>query len=190
MKPTFHYLHGFNSDADESSDKVMSLKTIGDVVLFSYDSFDTYDNIMKHLEGAISEFCHENAAVIGTSLGGFYAAELGKRMGYPSIMINPAWKPYEVLSSLCGQTLTNYKNGTVRTLDRETLETYAGRSFDQNREILPLVLIDEGDELLDSKETFEYFTRMNCPIAIFEGGSHRFEHMKEALDPIQDYMSR
>ncbi len=188
MNPRFYYLHGFNSGADESSDKVKTLKTIGEVILISYDSFDTYDNIMKHLCGLIPDYFCENAAIVGTSLGGFYAAELAKRLGYPCVMINPAWKPFEVLSPLCGQTLTNFKTGEVRTLNQETTESYVGKSFDTDRYFFPLILLDECDELLDSKETFEHFTRMKCSVLLFEGGSHRFEHMKEALPRIEVYM--
>lgn len=190
MKPRFYYLHGFNSDADESSDKVKILKTIGEVILISYDSFDTYDNIMKHLCGLIPEysFAFGNAAIIGTSLGGFYAAELGKHLGYPCVMINPAWNPYAVLSPKCGQTLTNYKTGEVRTLGNETTESYVGRSFDTDRHFFPLVLLDEGDESLDAKETLGKLTQMKCIVEIFEGGSHRFEHMKEALPHIEGHM--
>ena len=105
MPNTFFYLHGFNSDADRSSDKVQILQTIGEVILLSYDSFATYDNILRSLIDSVQVEPHENPVFVGTSLGGFYAAELGKHYGLPSVLINPAWNPCEVLAEFVGQRL-------------------------------------------------------------------------------------
>ena len=187
MPNTFFYLHGFNSDADRSSDKVQLLQTIGEVILLSYDSFATYDNILRSLIDSVQVDPHENPVFVGTSLGGFYAAELGKHYGLPSVLINPAWNPYEVLAKFRGQTLTNYKNGAVKTLERESTGRYTGIGFVPDRRNLPLVLLDEDDELLDSKATREHFMSMRCPVVLFEGGCHRFKHMKEALPHIEEY---
>jgi uncharacterized protein len=186
----FYYLHGFNSAADPDSDKVRLLKSIGEVVLLSYDSFATYDQIMKSLvEANEPDLDWTIPVIVGTSLGGFYAAELGKCWGLPCVMINPAWRPLDVLGPQSGQTFTNYKTGEVRTLEKHVTDSYLGKSFDTNRYYFPLVLLDEGDELLDSQETSQQLSSMKCEVIMFEGGDHRFAHMEQALKPISDYAS-
>jgi predicted esterase YcpF (UPF0227 family) len=68
-----------------------------------------------------------------------------------------------------------------------TIESYRGRRFDARRPVLPLVLLDEGDERLDSRVAGEHFTGLDCPVVLFPGGNHRFEHMEEALPRILRY---
>ena len=46
-----------------------------------------------------------------------------------------------------------------------------------------LILLDRGDKLMDSEKTAEFIgDRYN--IVMFEGGNHRFAHMRESLNHI------
>lgn len=190
MKTKYIYLHGFNSDSDKNSDKTKILETIGEVVHLSYDSFDTYENIMESLMLASKDHATDiGRVIIGTSLGGFYAAELGKRLKYPSILINPCINPWESLLPMCGETFTNYKNGNIRVLEEEVINSYEDNPFANGNLYDPLVLLDAGDELLDAPENYKYFSDMGYPVKMFEGGSHRFDHMLESLPVISEYLS-
>jgi uncharacterized protein len=186
VKTKFFYLHGFNSAVDESSDKFQLLKTLGETVPLNYDSFDTYGNIIKSLVGRIEmDFM---LVFVGTSLGGYYAAELGKIFDSPCVMINPALNPGECLEPLVGQTFENYQTGVVNTLSKETVDSYRGMEFskDRYRYYTPLVLLDSGDELLDSKKTSQEMSGYD--VVCFNGGNHRFEHMVESLPFISNYV--
>ena len=51
-----------------------------------------------------------------------------------------------------------------------------------------LVLLDRGDELIDSESTAEYIGD-RYPVVMFEGGSHRFEHTRESLPHIRNLIN-
>ncbi|TYL47679.1 YqiA/YcfP family alpha/beta fold hydrolase [Marinomonas sp. IMCC 4694] len=51
-----------------------------------------------------------------------------------------------------------------------------------------LLLFDKGDELIDYRETVRLLPDIQT--LIFEGGSHRFDHIDESLDAIQQYANR
>lgn len=188
MKPKFYYLHGFNSGPDKNSERVKHLESLGEVICLQYDSFDTYDNIMAHLIKSIHFDIEENVVIVGTSLGGFYASQLGKLCSVPCVLINPAMKPFESLKDEVGNTFTNYKTEEVRTLEQATIDSYKNKTFQKNRTYLPLVLLDEGDEILDAKKSKAFFLKMNCAVVSFEGGSHRFDHMEQSLPMVSKYV--
>ncbi|MEX0660381.1 MAG: hypothetical protein WEA58_10900 [Balneolaceae bacterium] len=51
-----------------------------------------------------------------------------------------------------------------------------------------LNLLDQGDDVLDPKKTTFWFA-VN-PVITFECGSHRFEHIEEALPEISKFVNR
>ena len=52
-----------------------------------------------------------------------------------------------------------------------------------------LILLDEGDEVIDARHTREVL-KDYYQVEMFEGGNHRFAHMEEALPLIASFQSR
>ena len=186
------YLHGFNSAALETDTKVIELRRRFAVRLINYNSFAPRDAIIEQLEAAMR--AQGPVAFIGTLLGGYYAAVMGKRHGCPSVMINPSTDPHWGLSHYLDQWLPNPKLPDLppRRLTPEAVASYAGQALSPDPDdyaIPPKLIVDRADELLDADATLRAYGGLGEPLA-FEGGSHRFEHMAEALGPIQDYLSR
>ena len=50
------------------------------------------------------------------------------------------------------------------------------------------MILDLGDEILDARETIKKY-QGKVALKIFEGGSHRFDHMEEAMPEILTAMS-
>ena len=72
------------------------------------------------------------------------------------------------------------------------MDSYAGEALPTDPSaypIAPRLLLDLGDELLDSTATLNSYGSFMQPLT-FEGGSHRFEHMSEALDNIATYLQQ
>jgi predicted esterase YcpF (UPF0227 family) len=187
------YLHGFNSGYDPDTPKAQALSTIGDVIGVTYDSFATYQEIFEQISHEVFTQVHDRHDIvfIGTSLGGFWAAEMGRRFGVPSVIINPCHDPYAMLRKYVGEILTNYVTGVTNVLTNEVVETYPTFGITgENRAFgfLPLVLIDMGDEVIDSAETFK--TLKGFPTMVWQDGSHRFDHMDQAIPFIQQYANR
>ncbi|RZU98255.1 YqiA/YcfP family alpha/beta fold hydrolase [Spiribacter vilamensis] len=187
-----NYLHGFNSAALDTDGKVSELRTRFDVNLINYDSFASHDAIVEMIDA--QRVAAPSTAFIGTSLGGYFAALMGQRLGLPAIMVNPSCDPHWALAHYRGVTLENYKlpDQPPQALTAATIESYAGTALSADPAdypIPPLLVLDSGDELLDAEATRQAYAGLGEAL-VFRGGSHRFEHMGDALDGIEAYINR
>jgi predicted esterase YcpF (UPF0227 family) len=186
------YLHGFNSAFNPDSDKVRALSKIDEVYPVSYNSFDSHTNILYDL---LTKTRHlENPIFVGTSLGGFYAAALASSFGIPCVLINPlvSGSFFRTAGAMMKDVpMKNYVTGEQSVLTQPVLDSYATLSLtDCNYEYKPLLLLDMGDELLDSHETRETLKDVVSPSSVYyPGGSHRFDHIDIALPSIQSYLN-
>jgi len=184
----FVYLHGFNSAYDPTAEKVQMLQRLGTVSGVTYDTYDTYENILDFLTRQI--VYSDDLVLVGTSLGGFWAAVLAKHLKVPSVIINPCHNPYELLQKYVNVINTNYYTSITDVLSFETVETYEEHQLVTDTETFhytPVVLLDMADEVINSYETQSILSGFRT--VVFEGGSHRFDHMQEALLPIQEYIN-
>jgi uncharacterized protein len=179
------YLHGFNSAFDPEIQKVRELATIGEVIGITYNSFGTYQEIFEEISSQVPD--RDDIIFVGTSLGGFWAAEMARHFGLPSVIINPCYDPYSMLRKYVGTLQTNYYTAETNVLTNEVVETYPVglKGYDRTFTFLPLVLLDMADEVIDSFETIQ--TLDGFPIRSWAGGNHRFEHMSEAVLEIKSY---
>ena len=184
---TFIYLHGFNSHRNPNSDKLKELGELDEVLTLSYDSFAPYEDILENLKVKIKKELRDRppgeVALVGTSLGAYWAAALSGVYGVPAILLNPAIQPAKTLKKYVGLTLKNFVSDEVNTLSEDVPKSYPEIS----KKGKLLIILDEGDEVLDPYETQKLFADFN-PI-LFKGGSHRFEHMPEALPHIEKFLN-
>ena len=82
-----------------------------------------------------------------------------------------------------GLTLKNFVSDEVNTLSEDVPKSYPEIS----KKGKLLIILDEGDEVLDPYETQKLFADFN-PI-LFKSGSHRFEHMQDALPKIRKFLN-
>jgi uncharacterized protein len=182
------YLHGYNSAFDPESEKVKELAKIGGIVPVSYDSFDTFENIIASLKEMADPLPVYEFAFAGTSLGGFFAAHMGSRFHCPAILINPAVDPFAYLTPKVDQTFENHTTGEPRVLSKAAASSYEGKAITTLKfSYLPLILLDQDDEVFSSEATVQQLGQINTHT--FEGGSHRFTHIKEAMPAITYYLN-
>jgi len=168
------YCHGFASSFDPQKDKVKALSMLAPVqgVTVDYTSLPekVFEAFAAELQGP------SRTLIIGTSMGGFFAAWLGGAFNRPFIAINPAVSPAISLQKYLGQGQTHF--GTPYDLKREVVRAYQDIPFrlDGTGEIV----LDLGDEVIDARDTLAMVAN-RLPITTFEGGSHRFDHMSELL---------
>ena len=186
------YLHGFNSAFNPYSDKIAALSKLDNVYPLSYDSFDSYDNILRDILETTKHL--ENLVFVGTSLGGFYAANAASVLGVPCVLINPV-----VLGSFVQNNalfikevpMTNFVTGAVNTVTQTMIDSYESLDVAQlNYEYKPLLLLDAGDELIDSQYTYNHCKDIISKSSVYyPGGSHRFDHIDLALPSIESYLN-
>ncbi len=183
------YLHGFNSGGQ--SHKAAWLRAqLAPVPVFA----PTYpahraSEALRVLRKFIRRLRRENPhsrklMLIGSSLGGFWAQRLAPEFGARIVLINPSQRPDETLARHAGQ-FRNEATGeeTVLTVqDVRALKAY--RVEPCNPKVPTLLLLDAQDELLDSRIA-EAALRGCGKTIVYPGGSHRFDHLTEALPEIR-----
>ncbi len=194
------YIHGFNSGYHPGGYKIASLQKIATVTGVSYDSFSMHDEVARsirsQLEKLVDVDVDADAALAGTSLGGYWAARFGREFGVPALLVNPTIHPHRSLQRYVGHKLLNFV-----TRERNILRSDVPASYgDIERDGDFLVLLDQGDEVLDYREAERWFSGGSaasatapaadhkCKIVTFEGGSHRFDHMDESHPKILDFL--
>tara|TARA_R110000868_G_scaffold304307_1_gene564821 strand:+ start:279 stop:875 length:597 start_codon:yes stop_codon:yes gene_type:complete len=186
------YLHGFNSAYNPDSDKIVALSKLDKVYPLSYNSFDTYDNI---LDDIITKTKHlENLVFVGTSLGGFYAAACASALGVPCVLINPVSRGSFVQNNgifIKDVPMTNYVTGQVNAVTQTMIDSYINLDIKElHYECKPLLLLDMEDELIDSQNTLDHLKSIVSSSSVYyEGGSHRFDHIDLALRNIEYYLN-
>lgn len=123
---------------------------------------------------------------MGSSMGGFASEYLAMKTACKAIMINPAITPSELLPQFIGVT-ENYETGQPYSWVQNHCEQY--KAFEKELEncsssVNRTILLDMADELLDSAKTqlkYQEYANVVC----YEGGSHSFEHIRQALSVIE-----
>lgn len=114
-------------------------------------------------------------------MGGGLASILGSEIGIPFVAINPVIDPSRSLKKHVGQGLDH--QGEPYELTSAVVSSY----YPFARNGSGLILLDEGDEVIDWQDTHRklegYF-----PVHVFPGGSHRFEHMDASLPLIREHL--
>ena len=183
------YIHGFNSAG--YGEKINHLKEFfGDENVIAptlpYDPKKAI-KLLEFLVDAIKD--KDDLLLVGTSLGGFYALHLADKFKVPAVLINPSTDPYTSLRSQIGPQI-NYKSNEEYVFTEEHLNSlkdyYVPEEKQKNLSNLVSVYLDEEDELLDSKQTKDYFESKGIYVKMFPGGNHRFTHMPELLQDLRE----
>lgn len=139
------------------------------------------DAVVRELAVELSADRGGRVALVGSSMGGFYATCLAERFDLPAVLINPAVHPHELLRDYLGEN-RNYHDDEVN----ELTEAHVGQLL---RLELPLdnparywVLVQTGDETLDYRlATARY---RGARMTIEPGGSHGFDHFERHIAAI------
>ncbi len=127
----------------------------------------------QHYLTMMEDVGEEHCLVVGSSLGGFYATWLLEHHGGQAVVINPAIRPYELLTDYIGVN-HNYHTGESFVVTADYL--------DQMLEIdVPalshpercLLLQQTGDETLDYREACKKY--LASPSIIEGGGDHSYQ---------------
>jgi predicted esterase YcpF (UPF0227 family) len=126
-------------------------------------------------------------AVIGSSLGGFYATAVAERFGCPAVLLNPAIDPARDLVKYIGE----------QTAFHDPAERFFFRAefVDELRALTPTAITDpqryfaviaKGDEVLDWREMSVRYA--GCGIKLLEGGDHALSDFDAHLPDILHFL--
>ncbi|NOR71367.1 MAG: hypothetical protein GQ532_17010 [Methylomarinum sp.] len=124
---------------------------------------------------------------MGSSLGGFTSEYMAIKTQRKAIMINPAIEPAELLVQFIGVSenfeLKQPYDWTQAHCDQYRFYENALKQASV-KSISRTILLDMADEFIDSFKTQQKYQQFTEIIA-YEGGSHSFEHIEDALSVIE-----
>lgn len=125
-------------------------------------------------------------ALIGSSLGGFYATALNASDPLPAVLINPVVRPHELLSKHLGRQ-QRWCDGATFGVGEDYLQALTRLNRDRlGPEERYLVLLQEGDETLDYRQAAAFYRDKD--VVQISGGSHRFEQLEQQLPRINTWL--
>ena len=124
-----------------------------------------------------------NVALVGSSLGGFYATQLVAQHHVPAVVINPAMRPWQLFQDLFGDVLpyTVHPNWHLTAQQLDDLADIALPVAQDADKIL--VLLQQGDEVLDYREPQRYYSAAS-PSAMIMTEAHGNHAMDDFADKI------
>jgi predicted esterase YcpF (UPF0227 family) len=183
------YLHGFNSGG-QSQKAAWLREHLAPVPVFAPDyPAHRASEALRVLRKFIRRLRRENPhtrklMLIGSSLGGFWAQRLAPEFGACIVLINPSMRPDETLARHTGRYRNVATGGETVLNAQDVLALQAHRVEPCNPQVPTLLLLDADDEVLDYRLA-EAALRGCGRTLVYPGGSHRFEHLAEALPEIR-----
>jgi uncharacterized protein len=139
------------------------------------------------LEG-VADWPAERSAVIGSSLGGFYAGVITERLGWPAVLLNPAVDPARDLAAHIGEQ-TTWQNPEDRFFFRaefiEELRALQPPSRFTHPERV-MAVIAKGDELLDWREMAARCE--GAHLLLIEGSDHALSDFDAHLPAVLEFL--
>jgi hypothetical protein len=166
------YCHGFASHFDPSKDKVRMLSQLAPVIGVTVDYTRHPMEVFEVFSQPLAQA--RQTLIVGTSMGGFYAAWLGSVLDLPFIAINPAIAPSTSLRKHIGAGMTYF--GSAFDLKAEIVDAYKDLPFRTSGQ--GQIVVDLGDEVIDSQATITAVSN-RLPVITYPAGSHQFDHMRE-----------
>lgn len=181
------YLHGFNSSPQSKKAALLadavSLRDDIELVVpaLPFEPMSAISTIQRCMEAT----AHEQVALIGSSLGGFYALYIAEKYHCRATLINPAIRPYELLADYLGKNINMYTGEqyvftTAHISQLQDIEIQKIK-FPQNY----LVLLQTGDEILDYRQAVEKFN--NSYVSVAQGGNHSFDGFEKVINDIIEF---
>lgn len=146
--------------------------------------------VMDVIQQLIEEL--DQVALVGSSLGGFYATQFVAKYACPAVLINPAMRPWQLFRDLFGVDQIPY-----RVSDRWTL---TGQHLDQLEQLAVayaaaaekiLVLLQQGDETLDYREAQRYYSQPSHTSLILSDahGNHAMDDFEQKIPLILEFLT-
>jgi predicted esterase YcpF (UPF0227 family) len=184
------YLHGFRSSPQSFKARMMAdwlAMHRPDVNWWCPQLPVSPREAMEHVQQRLAHWPHQSTAVIGSSLGGFYAAVVAERFGCRAVVLNPAVHPARDLAQFVGEIAAWHSDRRI---------VFRAEYVDELRDMTPSVLtrperyfavIAKDDEVLDWHEMVE--RHAGCRLKLLEGGDHALSDFEAHLPDVLRFLA-
>ena len=184
------YLHGFRSSPQSAKAQLMGRYVQAhhpQVTWWCPQLPASPRQAIDRLLGGVADWPRGQMAVMGSSLGGFYAAWLSAQLDCPAVLINPAVHPSRDLARYIGEHPVWHDPAQsiffepVYVQELEALESQPLPTHPAT-----LALIAKGDEVLDWREMLA--RHQAGQVRLIEGSDHALSDFEDHLPQILEFL--
>lgn len=190
--PTTHllYLHGFRSSPQSTKARQMATRLAAQhpgVTWWCPQLPPSPREAMNLVMQGIAGWPRESMAVVGSSLGGFYATCVAEMTGCKAVALNPAVDPARDLQKYIGEQTSWHKPQEHFFFKPEFVDelralTGTGLTTPANY----FAVIAKGDEVLDWREMTQRYA--GARIKLLEGGDHALSDFDAHIDEVLAFL--
>lgn len=184
------YLHGFRSSPQSAKARQMAAHVARHhpaVTFWCPQLPPSPRAAMERVSEGIARWPRGAMAVIGSSLGGFYASWVAQQAQAPSVLLNPAVHPARDLERYIGEQ-TAWHDPAERFYFRP--EYIAELRALETQGLPPaapeMAIIAKGDEVLDWREMAARYPQAR--LLLQEGGEHALANFPEYLPAVTEFL--
>lgn len=187
------YLHGFRSSpasfkARRLAGQVAALQARGRPLHWACPALpDSPTAALAGLRSLVEGWPAASSAVVGSSLGGFYAGLLAQALGWRAVLLNPAVEPSRSLARQLGiQPAWHEPDRPVQLTGRDVEDLAALEAGRRPPGPTTLAVIATGDEVLDPAAMLAHTA--GATRWVVEGGDHALSDFEPVLAALQHFL--
>ncbi len=184
------YLHGFRSSPQSAKARKMASLVASDypgVTWCCPQLPPSPKRAVQEIMQKVHAWPPQRMAVVGSSLGGFYATWVAEQMGCKAVLLNPAVEPARDLQSHIGEQSSWHDPAETFFFQPEFVDELIALQLGPVK--TPenyFAVIAKGDEVLDWRDMTARYK--NARIKLLEGGDHALSDFDHHLPDILDFL--
>ncbi len=192
MQKTTHllYLHGFRSSPQSVKARQMAALVTSHhpgVTWWCPQLPASPRQAIEMLLSGLADWPLATTALMGSSLGGFYAAWLARHLGCPAVLINPAVHPSRDLAGYIGEHPAWHDPAQSIFFEATHVQELADLEAQAQPNLAnTLAVIAQGDEVLDWREMLT--AHQGGRVRLIEGSDHALSDFDEHLPEILEFL--
>jgi predicted esterase YcpF (UPF0227 family) len=185
------YLHGFLSSPASNKAKMTAAAVAQrhpGVTWLCPMLTESPKQAMQDVLLAIADWPKDSVAVVGSSLGGFYATWLAQKLGCKAVLLNPAVQPARDLAPHIGEHALWHDPNQHFVLEPSFIDELSYMEVAKiTRPERYFALIAKGDEVLDWREMTNHYE--GARIKLLPAGDHALSDYEQHLDDVLDFLA-
>jgi predicted esterase YcpF (UPF0227 family) len=182
------YLHGFRSSPDSFKARMMRahMEACGKAAQFICPQLPASPAAaMKLAQNLIADIDASQLALVGSSLGGYYATALAEQLGCRAVLLNPAVTPARELENHVGATTAWHSDEEFEFKTEYIAELEALAVSRITRPERYFLLAATGDEVLDWHQMTNHYA--GARQQVIEGSDHGLSDFDKYIDAVIEF---
>jgi predicted esterase YcpF (UPF0227 family) len=184
------YLHGFRSSPQSAKARLMAQHIAEhhtQVVWYCPQLPPSPRAAMEMVSQATADWPADSMAVVGSSLGGFYATWVAEQRGCKAVLLNPAVNPARDLEKYIGEQTQFHAPEEHFYFQAEYVQELRDLVCGPLRQPQKYFsMIAKGDEVLDWHEMLARY--QGGKVLLLEGGDHAISNFAEHLPAVMTHL--